>query len=300
MSAEDRKDYCVELGMSMERYLADPAVDQSSLKRAWGRTWAEFDWHKRNPSKPSPAMNFGTAWHILQFEPQRWIHAVAVAPTVDGRTKEGKAEKAAFLARSAGRIVISEEEDAALHEMQAALIKHEEALKLCATDGRCELSLFWTDDDTGIECKARIDKYSFDGTIIDGKTARDVSPQWFSRSAYQLGYHLQAAFYIDAVEACRLGSFARFRIVAQCSAPPYLPAVYQFDDDQINLGRATYKRLLGELATCRAKGRFPGYDGVTQIHFAPWAFTAEYGDDETPRIEGELVGDDSETEEAGI
>ena len=65
-------------------------------------------------------------------------------------------------------------------------------------DGEKELSIYWTDARGG-RWKARPDCFTPE-MILELKTTTDVRPEAFARTRGRLGYDLQAAHYMEAVE----------------------------------------------------------------------------------------------------
>jgi hypothetical protein len=83
--------------------------------------------------------------------------------------------------------------------------------------GEKELSIYWTDDSGG-RWKARPDCFT-PLVILELKTTTDVRPDAFARTRERLGYDLQAAQYVEAVERLT-GSRPRFVFVTLELTPP--------------------------------------------------------------------------------
>jgi hypothetical protein len=68
--------------------------------------------------------------------------------------------------------------------------------------GESEKTIFWTDKETGILCKVRIDNLLAPTIIFDVKTCGDCRPAEFMKNqAFKLNYDLQAAIYHSGVLA---------------------------------------------------------------------------------------------------
>lgn len=82
----------------------------------------------------------------------------------------------------------------------------------------------------GIPCKGEVDLFS-DQTeyVFDLKTARDASLKPFSKAAWELGYHYQAAFYLKLAQACGLKHKTAFCFVVVENVEPYCVAAYTID-----------------------------------------------------------------------
>lgn len=262
-------------GMSAERYHAIPAMSASGLKRM-ARSPAHFFGLQLDPSRPTggettPALAFGTLFHVALFEPDQIAARYVVKPGgLDGRTKEGRA----WLAEHADRAVISgaDLESARVMARQARALP--EVSELMA-DGYGESSAFWVDDDTGEMCKCRPDWTSpvGDGVIlVDGKSCQDASAEGFGRAIWNYGYHLQASWYIDGFEAATGLRVHGFVFAAVESAWPHAAAAYMLGDDVLDHARRENRRLLNLYAECKRTGVWPGYgQSIQLVNLPAWA-----------------------------
>lgn len=222
----------------------------------------------------TPAMRLGTALHCAVLEPERFAAEYVGAPDFgDGRTKAAKEAKAAFETEHAGKLVLSSDEHEAVLGMSASIASRKTPSFLLGRSIRREASVFWVDAETGIECRARPDALSDDSrVIVDIKTTDDASEGAFERSIAKWRYHVQAAFYLDGVEAAtgtRPDAFAFF--VVERSAP-YACAFYVLDADALNIGQRDYRARLSALKECRANKQWPGYPDELRIVSLPaWA-----------------------------
>lgn len=213
----------------------------------------------------SPAFDFGKVAHRLVLGDGE---AYTVSPFDSFRTNEAKAWRAEQ--EQAGVTVISADDLARAQAMAATVRAHPWA-GLLFTEGKAEQSLFWVDEETGVQCRARYDYLrDIQGErrllIPDYKTTRSAEPGKFAKSAADYGYHQQAAFYMDAAIALGLDDDPAFVFVAQEKAQPYLVTVVELDDEAIRLGRALNRRALRLYAECAAKDEWPGYvPGVATV-----------------------------------
>ena len=144
----------------------------------------------------SEAMEFGRAFHVALLEPEKLDESIAIAPEVDRRTKDGKAAWEAFLIASHGKIPLTERDARQIVRMRCAVMGNPMAAALLRRKGRTEQAIRWVDTATGIKCRAKIDKLTQDGLVIDLKTTQDICPSEFGKSAFNYGYDRQAAFYL--------------------------------------------------------------------------------------------------------
>lgn len=208
---------------------------------------------------PTPSMLLGTALHALLLEPEKFGELVAVAPNVDGRTKEGKAAKERFAEISAGKAIITTEQMATVQGMADGVQRNCMAADLLSAVGRSELSIRWTDESTRLECKARFDRVLDCGVAVDVKTTIDPRPPQWSRQAASLGYHKSAAHYLEGWRRAgdRSGPLEYLHLLVG-SQPPYESAIVCFDAAALDMGRRENVETLLRLAECFERDDWSG------------------------------------------
>ncbi len=108
-----------------------------------------------------------------------------------------------------------------------------------------EYSLFVKDN--GFIRKVRVDAYDpILGIIYDVKSTRYNSEKKFANDAYDLGYHLQSAFYLDTFKLAGLKASA-FAFLCVPSETPNEPYPYQSDDNFIEDGRSEYTDVVSRI-----------------------------------------------------
>ena len=262
----------IRFDLSAEEYHAHAAVGSTTLKTIHAKTPAHARAQLDGPKEPTPAMRFGTALHTVLLEPDSVGRRIAVLPEgIDRRTKAGKADWDAFHAENAERQVVTADDWAKLKAIQASVRGNPLALALLR-HGYAEPSIFWDDGDTGTACKCRPDWLNEAArVVVDLKSTQDAEPRAFERHAYALGYHLQAAYYLDGVRELAFEPEA-FVFVAVEKEPPYAVAFYQASASFLEAGRIAYRMALATFAECEAKGEWPGYPAALQeLLLPPWA-----------------------------
>lgn len=242
-------------------------------------------WHRLNaPHQPTPAMLLGTAVHTAVLEPHVFKQDYVVSPKFDRRTKDGKAEAAAWEENNQGKSTISEDDMSAIVGIQSAVAEHRgasELLRDCVT----EQSYFWTDEDTNISCRIRPDALVVDKdgqvvAIIDLKTALNASKGKFRRTISDRGYDLQAAFYTDGL-ARAIGREVPFYFLAVETAAPHGVALYRTGKKTLEIGRSKYRAALQILQWCRENDRWPSYQPFgesEEIDIPHWERSLEFED----------------------
>jgi hypothetical protein len=264
-------------------YHRDRAVSKSRLwtrheREGLGEWWQYEEGHK---PPETPALHLGSAIHCAVLEPDLFDSKYAVAPECDRRTKIGKETYAEFQLTLAGREAIAQDErDTCLH-IAEALRKQQPLIgeTLAQDKGHSEVSVFWHDPDTGLECKARPDWLSSNGeVVIDLKTTRDARPREFAKACAEHGYHLQNAWYMRGLQWARGkdGLLPKhFVFAAVEKEPPYLCALYELDALSVSFGWSECRRLLNLIAESKRTGIWPGLSQDVQTLSLPkWAMGA--------------------------
>ena len=223
----------------------------------------KFKWFSEHPVEQTKAMAFGSACHKYVLEHDDFGDEFAVAPNVDGRTKEGKEIKAKFAEENAGKTIISTDELAVMEEMREALVGCPLAKKLIFGKGETEIPFFWTDPDSGEKCKVKLDrlvKYNRRWYVVDYKTTKCAETNRFNSDMWKLGYFMQAAMYTEGVmKAKKLKKRPGFLFVAQEKEAPYSVNVIEVSEEVMNAGVAKFHQLLDKLHACKLIDQWPGY-----------------------------------------
>ena len=244
------------------------AVSRSNLVRVL-RSPAHAKADQGPPS--GRALVVGSACHALALEgPEAYAARYAVAPKVDRRTKAGKATWSAFSEGAGDRAVLTAAEGEQVEAMAMAACGFGPFAALFVGPHEAEGSMVWTDEDSGLLCKARPD-LAAPGVLVDFKTSRDARPRPFARDAVEYGLDMQAAFYLDGWRAVH-GEELRFAFCVVEKTAPHGVVWYYPDDAMIDNGRARYKRALALWAYCVEAGEWPSYSDQPQmLSLPPWA-----------------------------
>ena len=171
-----------------EEYLKAKGVNWSTL-RYFFKSPAHVKEQIDNPVPPSDSMRLGTTQHVALLEPEKLVEEYIAAPdfgslrkndsngTTSEQAKENREAKAAFYEEHKGKTIIPAKEFAALVGMSKSVYAHSEARELLKSVVETEKAIFWTDRDSGIECKGLLDCVSDKGVLIDIKTSEDCRYQ---------------------------------------------------------------------------------------------------------------------------
>ena len=259
----------VQNSMSYAEYDRIDAVRSGMLKEiahSPAHCFARYLDANRPDDTASPGALIGLAYHCAMLEgPDELRRRYPVLPAgTDRRTKAGKA--AYDNAMAAGAQPMSYDAAVAVRAMVAATHRLRLTRDVFAA-GVSEQTVIWTDEETGLHCKARFDHAVAPcerwpvGLVADLKSTHNAQPSAFSRSAYDLGYHIQRAFYAQAFKAAyRVEAEPEFRFLAIEQTRPYVGKWLEPSADFESLGYLEMRRTLALYAECQRTGIWPGYD----------------------------------------
>lgn len=226
----------------------------------------------RDPNRPdrqapTPAMQLGTMTHTAVLEPDEFSRRHVIAPECDRRTKAGKEVWAEFI-----QSLMPGQEPADPSMMAQALAMADSVRKVpilrdLLDKGEAEISAYWTDPDTGVECRCRPDWVAPDGDgvwIVDIKTCIDASPEGFSKAIGNYSYAKQSEFYKDGFQAASGKRVKGFIYAAVEKAWPYAAEAYELMPEDQAFGRNQYRVNLHTYAECVKTGVWPGYSDGTR------------------------------------
>jgi len=200
----------ISYDMTNEEYHAHPGISASGLKLML-KSYKLYKLRQQMKRVESPALTMGTLLHERLLENKYRIPMLT----------DANIEKLDVMTHN-GRLMFD------------YILKHTVN----------EVSVIIEDEAYGITRKVRVDAYDkANGIIYDLKTTRYNDPRKFEADAYRLGYHIQAAWYIDTM---RLAGFEvkAFGFLVVPSESPNEPFAYQVTPDLIEDGRAVYAELI--------------------------------------------------------
>ena len=254
-------------------YHALPGLSSTGAK-AILRSPAHYRWLVEHPlvrdnlDLGSAAHGFalGTGWEIATIPDD--------ALSASGATNTKAAKEFIASARRRGAIPLKSEVVAQAKAIAEAVKAHPVAGALF-TRGEAEVSMFWTDAETGVDCRGRLDylRNVARPIVVDLKTCQDANPEHFGRTAVNFGYDVQAAFYSAGYEAIT-GAVPAFLHVLVEVEPPHAVSVVQLDDDALYVGRLKARAALERYRDCTAAGVWPAYPtDITPVSLPGWALT---------------------------
>lgn len=267
--------------MSAKEYHAHPALSRSRLWSFYksARKYRAEETGEIEQKEVTEAMNLGSLVHAMIFEPDELSQFKSIP--LEYLSSDGKATtKAAkqFKEDYSDKTIVT----AKSWEAAEQVVKNLRASRfndwLNLKGSRRELSIFWTDEETGLDLRCRVDLLlpSPDGPIFvaDLKTTQDASPEGFRYSVKDYGYWMQYAFYMDGIEQATGQRPQEWYFVAAATKPPYEVAFHHFDLTTKAIAVEKYRDTLREFAHAKETGVWRSkWDGdVNQIVLREWDF----------------------------
>jgi hypothetical protein len=271
----------VKYGLSMEDYLATDAASSTVIRKLLSHSPAHAKVLMDDKGVESQAFKDGKLIHTLVLEPHllNEKYFIAQKDGIDYKTKEGKLFKQE--AEEAGLIPVKREVYMEFSALAEAIMSHANA-KLMPQLGKPEASLFWTDADTGVNCKSRPDwLWEDQGILFDLKTTEDARDKGFQASIASYGYHLQAAMALDGYQAVFGKPAEAYIWVVVEKKAPYGVNTFRCTPELARHGRKAsldgYKKGLVIYNECKKTGIWNGYSEEIKDMLPPYWMTKKEG-----------------------
>lgn len=262
--------------LPFEDYAKEPGISASVLKVIDKSSLAHAKLQIDGKGKESDALDFGKAFHAMLLEDKQefvvhpLVYPSEVKKEVIEKPWNWTANYCKDWAAHQDKDILSHQESDDLMAMIQE-IKANETLSELFKGARNEVSVFV--EKNGIKFKARIDTLPLVGPILDFKSTTNAKPEKFVRFAYDNGYFLQAAFYIDVLKLAD-DDRNEFWFTAIEKTAPYAHSIVKMRSDVISfmeMGRIRYKRALTQLLDAKDSGKWPSYAPVdAEIVASPW------------------------------
>jgi len=207
-----------------------------------------------NPKEATGPMIFGSAIHCSVLEPDEFPLRYCVWT---GGRKAGK-DYDVFCAANSGRDVLTGAQYDACLGARDAVRKHPAAVKIL--DGaKTEVSVCWTDHQTGLPCKGRLDLLG--GCIADLKTttASIANARALKNIASDFHYHVKLAAYQAGIQAVT-GKLLPVKVIWVEQDAPHDCRVQVVPAATLAKGWDAWQSVLTRIVECEKSGVWPGCD----------------------------------------
>lgn len=237
----------------MSDYFKDPRINWTSLKNMLESPLV-YKHRLEHEMVDTAALAMGRLTHTLVFEPEKFGAAYAV---FKGKTRRGKVWDE-FRAENEGKTIFKPDEIGTAVAMADAVRNH--PLVVPYLDGGLfEHAIFWTDPDTGLECKGRPDWIIPKRRIlIDLKTAVSAEKRRFGIAAGRLGYHMQMSVYANGIYHALGWKPEAVKIIVVEKNPPHEVSIFPVKAEDIMLAADEVSGLLRQVKACRQTNLWPG------------------------------------------
>ncbi len=261
----------IELNMSNDDYQDHPALSKSKLT-VFGKSpehyFDKYEAADREPRERTKAMDLGAAMHCAILEPELFDKRYMEVPYIKKTTKAGRAAYAEFQAIAAehGKSLISASDIKICFSARNKVEKHPIIGPLLKKSCLKEMSFFWTDSETGVACKARIDDLFLDDSIIfDAKSAERVEDYRFQYAIEDYDYDLQFPHYNSGLEHVLGVAMDAFVFGAIEKERPFGVKLYTLDTVSVSGAAGYYRKLIRSFAECQKTNTWPGYPPEIQM-----------------------------------
>lgn len=253
-------------------YHAHPALSRSGMKDLLIAP-ALFKWNREHPTHKD-IYDFGSLVHarllgdglceVVEVAGEDWRPAAA--------------RQARIEARARGAIPALRRDIERADEIANAVRVHPLAGPIFARAGVPEASMFWTDEETGVDLKCRVDflpeKTAGRRLVVpDLKTSADPHPDKWIKSAGDYAYHLQAVQIIEAVRAVGYADDAAVVFVNAGKDAPHLVSVIELTHEDLDLARRQRRHAIDKFRRCTERDEWPGIDPVVHHPSLPPFYT---------------------------
>ena len=247
-------------------------LNQSRLKKIL-KSPAHYKHSIEFPEAPTAAMTFGSAVHKMFFEPHQFNDYYSDIGAIDRRTKVGKAQYEDVM--TSGLTPLKSDVLESVKECVESLKANKLAMNLIgARPGVVDVEASaYGYVDNRILSRGRADAIHWErGLIADLKTTSDVMPHSFQKHSFNMGYHIQAAYYLDLFSEVTGNEFDKFVMVCVESSAPYAVQAYVCDPIMIEAGRKLYKEAIDLFLTCTKNNSWPAFKPeILNLTLPKWA-----------------------------
>lgn len=265
--------------ITIEDYHHSKGISATTIK--WAReSLKHYDWYRRGliTVEKKPHYDFGNAFELALLAHEEYLKKVAVIPDsewievvmqddpkiVSPRgTKLYKKLSEEWHAQQDGKYLIQEtgkESFETIEEMLSSCYQ-DKVIQALIKNTEYQLSLYWTDPDTGIQLKTRPDFCKRKkNVIVNLKTTEDGSPEGFARDIGKFNYGLQAAIETrGAVATGLMETVDTYLWLVVEKVPPFNASLYEFDKVDAQFFDDELSFLLGKIKKAKDEKFYPGY-----------------------------------------
>jgi exodeoxyribonuclease VIII len=215
-------------------------------------------------------MQLGTAIHARILEPDKYQQDYFVLPQFSDKLK-GKFDRDDYLKANAHRTRLDPGTANLIEEISNAIEKKPFINRILThSDKEVEVSVFWTDPETGIKFKVRLDLVLASlGLIVDLKTTTSCDKWHFKRQCQKLHYDLSAYMYRHIAEQV-MGRRFEFSFLAIGKSHPLDSVIFKPPEEMFMDGKRKFDLFRTRILDCINSNQWPGADNGSGYVDLPW------------------------------
>lgn len=257
-------------------------VSASAIKEA-KKSLAHFRYYLDNKQEDKSQFSFGNAFELALLDKKGFENEVAIeqdsywialaneeymkekgktyaSPRASARYK---AEYSKWEAANEGKYKIAEtgKESFATIEKMLANCHKDSTIQKLIEGTEYQLSLFWTDPETGLKLKTRPDICKRKkNVVVNLKTALDGSPAKFSRDLVNYDYPLQACLEIKGcLETGLMTSVDNYFWLVAEKLEPFNATIFEFQKSDISTTNMELEYYITKIKQAQDNNLWPGY-----------------------------------------
>lgn len=223
-------------------------------------------------------LDFGNAFELALIDQKQFEKEVAIAqdsfwvaqameekPDL-ARPRNSKSYQEAykkFHSENEGRYIIQDKGDQSFETMEKMLAscQADSVIQKLLENTEYQVSVLWTDEETGLKCKTRPDVCKLHkNVIVDVKTTNDGSPEEFSRSLAKYDYPFQACMQIDGcISSGLMPTVDKYFWLVVEKNIPYSATIYEFSEEDIRYCMDEYRYVKSIVKQAMKQKKYPGY-----------------------------------------
>lgn len=239
---------------------------------------ALWKWNQTHPQETKLHLDFGNAFELALLDKANFEKSVAILQTETWKAKAlaekpslkvpklsalYKGEESKFLSDHEGKYIIPDVGPQSFEYIEYMLEScfKDAVIQKLISGVEYQLSLFWTDQQTGINLKTRPDICKRKkNVIVNLKTIIDGSPASFSRELAKWDYPLQASVEIrGCIESGLMPTVDNYFWLVVEKEPPFNATLYEFDPSDQRYSQDELDYLLSKIKRAREEDKYPGY-----------------------------------------
>lgn len=248
----------------------------------------ELDWNQRGliTQGEKSHFDFGNAFELALLDKVGFSNSVAIIKdkefieqaktsnpdlVVPRNSKVYKEAVAVFEQENKGKYFIMDEGKESYETIKCMLEScfADKVIQGLIRNTEYQISLFWTDEETGLKLKTRPDICKRKkNVVVNVKTIEDGSPGAFGRELAKYDYPLQACQEMSGCLRTGLMDFIDkyFWLVVE-KVPPYNATIYEFGEEDIKWCMDELRYVYNKVSRAKKENFFPGYSDRADNEF---------------------------------